>query len=134
MIIYMSAKRARDMAKRLRKVLCELGIDLKHTECLKVAARLLGFNDWYHFLRHELDAPLSPLDERLSDADFVARDEMQMSVLAAAGLGEVARELLDRANPTGSWARTPLEEPVWETVAGNTRSDWTLDCPDHQNR
>jgi hypothetical protein len=109
MIIYMSEKRARDAAKRLRKVLRELGIDSRHTECLNLAGRLLGFNDWYHFLRHDLDAPLSALDEQLSDAEFAARDEFQMAVLAAAGHGAVARELLDRANPTGSWGRTPAE-------------------------
>jgi glutathione S-transferase len=86
-----------------------LGIDSKHTECLKLAGRLLGFNDWYDFIRRNLDAPLSALDEQLSDAEFAARDEFQMAVLAAAGLGPVARELLDRANPTGSWSRTPAE-------------------------
>jgi hypothetical protein len=119
MIIYMSQQRAKQAAKRLRKVLLELGIDLKHTECLKLAARLLGFNDWYHFFQHDLDAPLSPLDEQLSDVEFAARDEFQVGVLAAAGLAAVARELLDRANPTGSWAKQPTEEPVWEAVAGN---------------
>jgi hypothetical protein len=31
----------------------------------------------------------------------------------------VARELLDRANPTGSWAKQPTDEPIWEAVAGN---------------
>jgi hypothetical protein len=100
------------MAKRLQKVLFELSINLKHTGCLKLAARFLGFNGWYHFLRHDLDAPLSPLDEQLSDAEFAARDKFQMGVLAAAGLGPVARELLDRANPTGSW------KPVGEMMEG----------------
>jgi len=33
-----------------------------------------------------------------------------MGVLAAAGLAPVARELLDRANPTGSRARKPEDE------------------------
>jgi hypothetical protein len=35
----------------------------------------------------------------------------------------VARELLDRVNPTGSWARQPTEEPVWEAFAGNDPLD-----------
>jgi hypothetical protein len=77
---------------------------------VRVAARLLGFNDGYHFLRHDPEAPLRPSDEELSDTDFAARDEFQMGVLTATGLQHVARELLDRANPTGSWARTPLKE------------------------
>jgi hypothetical protein len=34
-----------------------------------------------------------------------ARDEFQMGVLAATRLGRVARELLDRANPTGAWSK-----------------------------
>jgi hypothetical protein len=110
MLIYMSEKRTKGMTRRLQKVLRELGVDLRYMQCLKLAARLLGFNDWYYFLRQDLDAPLSPLDEELSDGDFAARDETQMRVLAAAGLGPVARELLDRCNPTGSWARTPLED------------------------
>jgi hypothetical protein len=57
--------------------------------------------------------------EELSDHEFAARDDHQMGVLVAAGLAPVARETLDRCNPTGSWARTPPEEPVWKAVAGN---------------
>jgi hypothetical protein len=112
MIIYMSENRAKGAAKHLRKVLGERCIDSRHTECLNLAARLLGFNDWRHFLDHDCDAPLSPLDDQLSDAEFAARDEFQMNVVAAAGLGPVARELLDRANPTGFWSRKPAEEMV----------------------
>jgi hypothetical protein len=112
MLIYMSEERTKSAAKRLRKVLRAMGIDSKHMECLNLAVRLLGFNDWYHFTHHNLDAPLGPLDEELSDAEFDARDEFQMGVLAAAGLGPVARELLDRANPTGSWSRKSLDEMV----------------------
>jgi hypothetical protein len=74
---------------------------MQSPEYLNLAVRLLGFNDWYHFTRRDLNAALSPLDEELSDAEFAARDELQMGVLADAGLGPVARELLDRANPTG---------------------------------
>ena len=109
MIIYMPESRTKSVAKRLRKVLSAMGIDLKHTQYLDLAAWLLGFMDWYYFTRRDLDAPLSLLDEELSDADFAAWDEMQMGVLAAAGLGPVARELLDRCNPTGSWSRMPSE-------------------------
>ena len=78
----------------------------------------LRFENWYQYLRRDLSKPLSPLDEDLSEADFAARDKFQICVLEAAGLGPVARELLDRVNPTGSWARQPAE-PVWEAVAGN---------------
>jgi len=119
MIIYMSEKRIKGMTRRLQKVLRELGVDLKYTRCLNLAVRLLGFDDHQDFLARDLDAPFSALDDQLSDDDFVARDDHQMGVLTAAGLGPVARELLDRCNPTGSWSRTPLDEPVWDTVAGN---------------
>jgi hypothetical protein len=118
MPIYMSEKRTKGMTRRLQKVLRELGVDLKYTQCLNLAVRLLGFDDHQDFLARDLDAPFSALDDQLSDDDFV-RDDHQMGVLTAAGLGPVARELLDRCNPTGSWARTPLDEPVWEAVAGN---------------
>jgi hypothetical protein len=36
------------------------------------------------------------------DADFAARDEFQMGVVTATRLDPVAREFLDRVNPTGS--------------------------------
>lgn len=42
-----------------------------------------------------------------------------MGVLEAAGLAAVARELLDRANPTGSWTQHPTELPIREAIAGN---------------
>ena len=69
-----------------------LGVELKHSACLQLAAQLCGFKDWYSYLRHDLEQPLSPLDEELSEEDFAARDEFQMKVLEAAGLGAVARE------------------------------------------
>jgi hypothetical protein len=119
MIIVMSEDRMKGMTKRLRRVLRGLGTELKHSACLELAARLCGFKDWYTYLHHNLDEPLSLLDDDLSDEDFAARDAFQMAVLQAAGLGAVARELLDRANPTGSWAQQRTEEPVWQAVAGN---------------
>jgi hypothetical protein len=70
---------------------------------------LLGFDDWRHFLGRNLDAPLSPFDDLLTNEEFATRDEFQMGVLAAAGLASIARELLDRVNPTGSWSRKPAE-------------------------
>jgi hypothetical protein len=95
MIIMMTENRRKDMTKRLRRVLRGLGVDLRHTDCLELAARLCG---------------------------FAARDAFQMAVLETAGLGAVARELLDRANPTGSWAKQPTEEPVWGGSLATTRS------------
>jgi Glyoxalase superfamily protein len=119
MMIMMSEQRMKQMAKRLRKVLRGLGVELKHSACIELAARLCGFKDWYTYLRRDLDEPLSLLDEEISEEDFAARDAFQMAVLQAAGLGAIARELLDRANSTGSWAKQPSEEPVWEAVAAN---------------
>jgi hypothetical protein len=100
-------------------VLRGLGVELRHTACLKLASRLCGFDNWEHYLARDLGEPLSLLDEELSDDDFAARDAFQMTVLVAAGLSAVTRELLDRANPTGSWAKQPTEEPVWQALAGN---------------
>jgi hypothetical protein len=112
MIIYISENRAKQVAKRMRKILRELGVDLYYMECLNLAVRLLGFDNYSHFCRRDIDAPLSPLDEQLSDTEFAARDEFQMGVLSAAGLGAVARELLDRANPTGAWGSKAAENMV----------------------
>jgi hypothetical protein len=105
MIIMMPEQRVKDTAKRLRKIFQNLGLNFKYSACLELAARLYGFENWHQYLRRDLNKRLSPVDENLSDADFTARDEFQMGVLEAAGLGPVARELLDRVNPTGSWAK-----------------------------
>ena len=105
MIIMMPEHRVKRTAKRLQKVLDSLEIDFRYTACLELAARLHGFENWYQYLRRDLSQPLSQLDENLSNDDFIARDEFQMGVLEATGLGPVARELLDRVNPTGSWAK-----------------------------
>jgi len=112
MIINMSENRAKRAAKRMRKILSELGVDLYYLECLNLMVRLLGFENYSHFCKRDLDAPLSPLDDEISDAEFVARDEFQMAVLAAAGLGAIARELLDRGNPTGAWGSKAAENMV----------------------
>lgn len=109
MIIYMSENRVKRSARRMQKILSELGADLKYTACLRLSVQLLGFENYTRFCRRDLDAPLSPLDDEISDADFAARDQFQMAVLAAAGLGAVARELLDRGNPTGAWSGKAAE-------------------------
>lgn len=119
MIITMGEARMKGLTKRLRRVLRDLAVEFKHTECLKLAARLCGFDDWYHYLEHDPDARLSLLDDDLSEEEFAARDAFQMAVLQDAGLGAVARELLDRANPTGSWAKQPTEQAEPKAVAGN---------------
>lgn len=122
MNIIMTDDRMRQMAKRLRKVLRGLGVELRHTDCLNLAANLCGIENWKHFCQRNPDEPLSPLDEEVSEEEFTARNAFQMSVLTSAGLGEVARELLDRANPTGSWARQFAEEQPGE-MAGNDPAD-----------
>jgi hypothetical protein len=119
MIIMISEQRMKQMTKRLRTVLRGLGVELKHTVCLDLAARLCGFKDWKTYFRRDLNESLSLLDDELSDGDFATRDAFQMTVLEAAGLGKVARELLDRANPTGSWARQATEVPVGEYVGND---------------
>src|SRR3974390_334205 len=101
MIIMIPEHRVKRTAKRLQKVLGILEVNFRYTQCLELAARLHGFEDWYQYLHRDLSQPLSPLDDDLSDEDFVARDAFQVRVLEAAGLGTIARELLDRANPTG---------------------------------
>jgi hypothetical protein len=120
MIIMMPEHKVKRTAKRLQKVLDGLGIEFRYTACLELSAQLHGFENWYQYLRRDLTAPFSPFDEQLSEAAFAVRDEFQVAVLDKAGLGPVARELLDRVNPTGSWAKNaPAKKPVWEAIAGN---------------
>ncbi|EHR01252.1 glyoxalase superfamily protein [Bradyrhizobium sp. WSM471] len=121
MIVTMTEECMRGMAKRLRKVLSGLGVELKHTVCLELAAKLCGFENWRHFCLRNPDEPLILLDDEVSDDEFATRDAFQMAALQAADLDAVARELLDRANPTGSWARQS-EEAVTEYVGGNDPS------------
>jgi hypothetical protein len=129
MIIMMAEERVKDMPKRLRKVLRGLGVELRHFACLELAARLCGIDGWRNYLGRDLDEPLSLLDDELSNSDFAERDEFQMKVLEAAGFGAVARELLDRANPTGSWVEQSSENPVSEYVGGNDPGRWSEDVP-----
>ena len=110
MKIYMTENRIKRAAKRLRKILRERGLETHYMDCLNLVARLLGFHNYTDFSRHAVDAPISPFDENLPDADFAARDDFQMGVLAAAGYAAIAREVLDRVNPTGSWASISAEE------------------------
>jgi hypothetical protein len=105
MIIMMPEHKVKGAAKRLRKILMERGLELKHVQCLDLSARLHGFAGWQHYVRRDLSSPFSPFDDDLSEPQFATRDEFQMEVLESAGLGAIARELLDRVDPTGFWAR-----------------------------
>jgi hypothetical protein len=109
MPIYMSEKRVKRLARRIQKILSELGVDMKYVPCLNLAVRLLGFDNYFNFLDN-LGPLFSPLDDEISDTEFAARDDFQMGVLAAAGLGAVARELLDSLNPTGAWGSEAAEK------------------------
>jgi hypothetical protein len=96
---------ARTQGDRVSQPAAQDSAGTRNTQCLELASRLCGFENWYQYLRRDLSEPLSPLDENLSDAHFTERDQFQMGVLEAAGPAPVARELLDRVNPTGSWAK-----------------------------
>jgi hypothetical protein len=101
MAINMSQTRVMDSSKRLKRLLQDMGIERTGAECLELSARLLWFRSWDSYW-HQRDSPLSPLDQDLTDEEFLARDALQMKVLEAEGFGEVARLLLDRCDPTGS--------------------------------
>lgn len=111
MIVMMHEGRMKGVAKRLRAVSREFGVELKHTKCIDLAARLAGFAHWNAYLERDRNVPLGPLDHLLSEEEFAARDAFQLSVLEGAGLGSLAREILDRVNPTGSWSKQ-LHEPA----------------------
>jgi hypothetical protein len=121
MIIMMPENKVKGAAKRLRKILMERGLELKHVQCLDLSARLHGFEGWQHYVRRDISAPFSPFDHDLSEPEFVARDQFQMTVLESAGLGAIARELLDRVNPTGSWARATTSNVDDQTLHLSTR-------------
>ena len=110
MIIMMPGHKVKGTAKRLGKVLGGFGIEMRHVKCLDLASRLFGFDGWQHYLRRDLDAPFSPFDDDLPEDEFAARDEFQMEALRSAGLGAVAREVLDRVNPSGRWARAKASD------------------------
>jgi len=118
MIIMMPENKVKGAAKRLRKILLESGIELKHVPCLELSAKLFGFNNWQHYLGRDRSEPFSPFDHQLSESEFAERDAFQMSVLKMAGFGAVARELLDRVNPSGSWAKTMPDGQVAPSFPG----------------
>lgn len=105
MIINMPASRVKRTAKRLRIILFAHGIKLTQGRGRDLAARLYGFDGWRHFLESDRRKPNSSFDEDLSETAFFERDAFQMNVLETSGLGAIARELLDRVDPTGSWAK-----------------------------
>jgi hypothetical protein len=124
MIINMNDPRAKGEARKMRKILRGLDLEFSHIECLELTVRLLGFENWQRYC-HRGSAPLSPFDENLTEAEFVARDEFQMNVLPAAGLGSAARELLDRVNPTGSWCRKRVEhETQSDRARARDQANW----------
>jgi hypothetical protein len=102
MSINMSQTQVKDSGKRLKKLLHDMGFELTCMDCLELSARLLGFKSWdSYWNQHHMS--LSPLDQDLTEEEFLARDQLQMGILEAEGFGEVARQLLDRCDPTGSW-------------------------------
>jgi hypothetical protein len=106
--IYMPEYRVKRVATRLKKFLRKSGVDISHLEALDVAVQILGFDDWPAFRNRDLDVPLSPFDEQLSDDDFLARDDFHTRALAEAGLAQYARQILDWTNPTGSRPGKPM--------------------------
>ena len=87
MAINMSQTRVMDSSKRLKRLLQDMGIERTGAECLELSARLLGFKSWDSYW-HQRDLPLSPLDQDLTDEEFLARDALQMKVLEAEGFGD----------------------------------------------
>ncbi|SPP92845.1 glyoxalase superfamily protein [Bradyrhizobium vignae] len=111
--MYFPANRVKRVATRMKKLLRTQGVHITHMEALDLSVQLLGFADWTEFCRRDLNAPLSPSDEQLSDEAFVARDDFQMEVLAEAGFAKYARLVLDVTNPTGArLGRTALAVEV----------------------
>ena len=80
MIINMPSFRVNDSAKKLKKILRQMGFEVAHTECLELSARLFGFESWQRYCHREF-APLSPFDQELTDEEFAARDAFQMKHL-----------------------------------------------------
>jgi len=108
MIINVTPIRLKQAAKRLKTILHAMGFDISHTGSLELTARLFGFETYRLYCIRDF-AALSPLDEELPENEFQARDEFQMRVLEEAGYGQVARELLERVNPSGSWSKGSTE-------------------------
>src|SRR6202021_3837078 len=71
---------ARTQGDRVSQPAAQDSAGTRNTQCLELASRLCGFENWYQYLRRDLTEPLSPLDENLSDAHFTERDQFQMGV------------------------------------------------------
>jgi hypothetical protein len=99
MRINLSLTDVEDSSKRLKAFLQERGFDIAYAQALDLSARILGFKNCYN---NQNGQRLSPLDEDLTEAELAHRDRFQMDVLEREGYGEIATELLDRVDPTGS--------------------------------
>lgn len=92
--------RAKQRAKRLKKVLQQHGRDLRYTQCLDLMARLYGFANFSHLNSTTRDEPLSHFDEDIDDKTLEARFQHQERVMAEAGFADIAGLVLDEVNPT----------------------------------
>jgi hypothetical protein len=103
MRINMSQTDVMKSSKRLRAFLHEKGFDIGHGKALDLSARLLGFGNWDSYRGRHVQS-LSLLDQDLEELELAQRNRFQMDVLEREGYGEIANELLDRVDPTGSRA------------------------------
>jgi hypothetical protein len=88
-------------SKRLKAFLQENGFDITYAQALDLSARICRCKNWDSY-KDQNGQPLSPLDQDLTEAELAHRDRFQMDVLEREGYGEIASELLDRVDPTGS--------------------------------
>jgi hypothetical protein len=90
-----------DTSKRLKAFLQKRGFEIAHDQALEISARILGFKSWDSY-RDQNGQRLSLLDQDLTEAELAQRDRFQMDVLESEGYGEIANDLLDWVDPTGS--------------------------------
>jgi hypothetical protein len=107
MPIFIGENRVKLSAKRLKKSLRSRGIEISHMSCLNLSCRLLGFRSYQEYCHRDRAAPESPWDEDLSEEAFCERDAFHKNVLAGAGFGAIAQNILDEVNPTSRISARP---------------------------
>lgn len=110
-IYFMTTKRPKAIAKKLKKAAEASGIELKLSHAQRAVARMYGYAHW-----HELNSSLgrsapSPMDAEVTGEEVMARRAYQANVLEneLAVESELAIALVDAVLPTDRLGRHTLE-------------------------
>ena len=99
--------RVKRSAKRMRKALREHGQDLSYAACLNLVSQIYGYSHFRELQMQDGREPFSAFDLYVDDATLEARHSHQELIMASAGFGDIAGDVLDKVDPTGGGYEPP---------------------------